>query len=130
MRNFFSLLILFTFSSSALADWFLITEKNPYAKFDQYVEMSSLKRGGDYVRGYALNDYRQVQTSQPQPYLSQMFSEEFNCKEDEVTFLNITTYSQNMARGKIINESGPIPKQHIPPGSVLKQYEQIFCLKK
>jgi hypothetical protein len=93
------LMVLTLISTPAAAEWTMIqTGENE----NVYVDFDTLQRNGNLVTVSTLNDYY---FSQQKKELSAQFTELHDCKHKKFKALSISHYSENMAKGNVIEMS-------------------------
>ena len=93
------LIVLFLISTPAAAEWTMIqTSDNE----NVYVDFDTLQKNGNLVTVSTLNDYYLTQQKKE---LSTQFTELYDCKHKKFKALSISHYSENMAKGNIIEAS-------------------------
>ncbi len=90
------LMVLMLISTPTLAEWTMIqTGDNE----NVYVDFDTLQKIGDLVTVSTLNDYSFAQQKKE---LSTQFTELHDCKHKKFKALAISYYSENMAKGNVI----------------------------
>jgi len=93
------LMVLILISTPAAAEWTMIqTGDNE----NVYVDFDTLQKNGALVTVSTLNDYNFVQQKKE---LSTQFTELHDCKHKKFKALSISYYSENMAKGNVIEAS-------------------------
>lgn len=93
------LMVLILISTPAAAEWTMIqTSDNE----NVYVDFDTLQKSGNLVTVSTLNDYN---FGQQKKELSTQFTELHDCKRKKFKALSMSYYSENMARGNLIEAS-------------------------
>ena len=93
------LMVLILISTPVAAEWTMIqTSDNE----NVYVDFDTLQKNGALVTVSTLNDYNFVQQKKE---LSTQFTELHDCKHKKFKALSISYYSENMAKGNVIEAS-------------------------
>lgn len=93
------LMVLILISTPAAAEWTLIqTSDNE----NVYVDFDTLQKSDNLVTVSTLNDYYFLQQKKE---LSTQFTELHDCKHQKFKALSISYYSENMAKGDVIDTS-------------------------
>ena len=122
------MLLLFTVSHSAMAEW---VEAAVSDGIIDYVDVSSVNKGTTPRKMWVLTDFKiakQVQGASP--YLSTRKLMEFDCENEMFTSRGHTFFSQNMGRGDVIfvlNE--PRPSAPVAPGTSASILFRFICDK-
>ncbi len=123
MNKFLMALILV--STPAAAEWTMIQTGDNESV---YVDFDTLQKNGDLVTVSTLNDYYFVQQKKE---LSTQFTELHDCKHKKFKALSISYYSENMAKGDVIevfNFNAPeIAWSDVVNGSVGELKTNIIC---
>lgn len=92
-------MVLILISTPAAAEWTMIqTSDNE----NVYVDFDTLQKNGSLVTVSTLNDYN---FGQQKKELSTQFTELHDCKHQKFKALSISYYSENMAKGNVIEVS-------------------------
>lgn len=123
MNKFLMALILV--STPAAAEWTMIQTSDNESV---YVDFDTLQKNADVVTVLTLNDYYFVQQKKE---LSTQFAELHDCKRKKFKALSISYYSENMAKGDVIdafNFNAPeIAWSDVVNGSVGELKANIIC---
>lgn len=98
------------FVLSLKAEWVTVEESKD-STF--YADFASMRKNGDRVKMWYLTDYKTLQTSTegvyPYIYNTQYMSSktlgEYDCKEDQSRSIALSTYAENMGKGKEVHNS-------------------------
>jgi hypothetical protein len=119
------LMALILVSTPAAAEWTMIQTGDNESV---YVDFDTLQKNGDLVTVSTLNDYYFVQQKKE---LSTQFTELHDCKHKKFKALSISYYSENMAKGDVIevfNFNAPeIAWSDVVNGSVGELKTNIIC---
>ena len=128
MRQLLLGLMLLMTATAASAEW---TVADVNDEFIQYVDTATIRRNGNLVKMWGLMDDKKVDVSGGKSYLSHRSQQEYDCKEERMRTLAITTFSGQMGSGTVIYSDSDTEKwTPVPPGSVAKTLWKIACGKK
>src|SRR5215510_11290841 len=99
----FGLLIALLVLSSGLAntEWVKVGG-NDQIGMTTYVDPATIRRKGDLVMMWQLNDFKTVQTVEDHSFLSTKKQREFNCAGERTRILAATQFSGNMGNGQVV----------------------------
>lgn len=89
-------MVLILISTPAAAEWTMIQASD---NENVYVDFDTLQKNGNLVTASTLNDYYSAQQKKE---LSTQFTELHDCKSKKFKALSISYYSENMAKGNVI----------------------------
>jgi hypothetical protein len=124
------LMILLAFISNVgMAEW---TKVNLDDEMTTYVDLATIRKNGYLVKMWTLIDYKTVQQSGSNKFLSMMGQIEYDCKEEQFRALETTLFSSNMVEGKVLysRNNSNLDWSPVPPGSVAETNFQIACGEK
>ena len=121
-------LMLLVTAGAASAEWTRIGETD---KLIQYVDRATIRRNGNFVKMWDLSDYKTVEKSAGESYLSSKAQSEYNCKEEKVRLLALTLFDGKIGRGKVVYSNGNVKDEWEPiePGSIAEILWKIACGK-
>jgi hypothetical protein len=97
MKYFFLVVIFFTNSALALADWVFLGQ---HPAFNLYADKSSLAKSGSLVTMSYLYDYKKLQTTlEGKPFHSGVYVAEFDCGVSRTRLKSFIWYSKGMGKG-------------------------------
>lgn len=96
MNKFLVTLILVLTSTHAAAEWTMI-QTNDHG--NMYIDFDTVQKSGSLVTVSTLNDYY---AKQQKGELSSQWSEQHDCKQKKFKALAIDYFSDNMAKGNVI----------------------------
>ena len=96
-----TLLLLLMVSTSVFAEWTRVA-RNDDAGLTVYDDLGTIKKKGNKVKMWDLFDYKTVQKSAGDRYLSSMSRSEYDCEEETTRMLDLHHYSGNMKQGEIV----------------------------
>jgi hypothetical protein len=125
----FTLLILS--SGPAYAEWVSIGSTDSAGGYTVYVDSDTIRRKGNLVRMWSLNDFKTVQQLTTGSILSFKMQGEYDCADMRGRMLTVTTYSDNMGAGKVVyaNSDGT-QWESIILGSAEQDVWEFACNKK
>ena len=113
MRQLFLVMLLTFVSTSAMAEWTMVGDN---VNTNLYIDFSSIKKTGNKVKAWSMDDYKKIQDADKDKYLSDVAQNEYDCKEETTRLLALIIYSENMAKGHVVysnlnvhGEAAPIP---------------------
>jgi hypothetical protein len=98
-----------------------------------YGDTVSIKKKGNKVNMWSLNDYKTVQeSSRGERYLSTMAFNEYDCEEETNRLLDLYFYSGHMRGGEIVLSIPNIKDEtkSVLPGSIEEELFKFACSKK
>ena len=128
---FWSLIALMLLSSSpAYAEWVAVGG-NDQIGMTTYADPSTIRRKGDLVKMWQLNDFKTVQTVEGNSFLSTKKQREFNCAEERTRILAATQFSGNMGTGEVVWRNANEQKwEPVVPESIGQTLWEFTCRKK
>jgi len=128
---FWSLIALMLLSSSpAYAEWVAVGG-NDQIGMTTYADPSTIRRKGDLVKMWQLNDFKTVQTVEGNSFLSTKKQREFNCAEERTRILAATQFSGNMGTGEVVWRNANEQKwEPVVPESIGQTLWEFTCGKK
>ena len=122
MKQLFLIALLVLSSGPAYAEWVLLSS---HAEVDVYVDPDTVRRKGDRVKMWELNDYK---TSVRNSVLSSREQSEYDCTEERTRTLAITTFSGNMLGGKLLYSGSEGSNWHpVAPRTVGQALWKFAC---
>ena len=101
MTRLFLIALLVLSSGPAYAEWVdigITTHDGATVYFDP----DTIRRNGDRVKMWELDDFKTIQTVASYSYLSSKVQREFDCTEERMRVLEGTTFSGNMGNGQVV----------------------------
>ena len=129
--GFWLLITLLLLSSGAsYAEWVAIGG-NDQIGMTTYVNPGTMRRKGDLVKMWQLNDFETVQTVDGNSFLSTKKQREFSCAEERTRILAATQFSDNMGNGTVVSVNSNEQKwEPIVPESIGQTLWKFACGKK
>ena len=127
-RLLLGLMLLMT-ATAASAEW---TQFGDTDRFIHYVDFATIRRNGNFVKMWSLNDYKTLQKSPAgHSYLSDKTQREYDCKEEKSRLLAFTDFSGQMGNGNVVYSNGNVRDEWSPiePGSIGETKWKIACGK-
>jgi len=125
-RLLLGLMLLMT-AGAANADW-TVAEVND--AFTLYVDKTTSRRNGNFVKMWNLYDFKKAQGSGRISSLSGRTQEEYDCKEEQSRILGQTNFSGQMLSGNVNHYDSNTGKwEAVAPGSVAEVLWKIACEK-
>ncbi len=130
MHKTILMLLLAVVSSSAMAEWVVISDSDDLG-ITVYADPSSIRKSGNKVKMWILFDFSSVHEASGTKSLSSMVQDEFDCKEEQLKTLHFTWYSKNMGRGDVVYTGKKYAKNWTPvyPDSSGKTLWKFACGK-
>jgi hypothetical protein len=117
-------------SMNVFAEWTSIG-KNEDAGATIYAETQTIRKKGNKVKIWSLYDYNKVQVADNTPYISSREIDEFDCSDATYQSLEISAFSENMGKGKVVSLYSIKSNIHeIPPHSVIEGLFKVACGKR
>ena len=129
--GFWLLLTLLVLNSGpAYAEWVKVGG-NDQIGMTTYVDPATIRRKGDLVKMWQLNDFKTVQTVEDHSFLSTKKQREFNCGGERTRILAATQFSGNMGNGQVVwNNSTEQKWEPVVPESIGQTLWEFACGKK
>lgn len=123
--------LLLTFSSSAWAEW-VVVSGNADGSTIQYADPETIRKNGSMVKVWALTDYlnAHVSKSSGKTYFSAKGQIEYDCQGESMRILTDSWHSDHMGGGDVIfvyNGSPPDEWSPVAPGSVGEGMWKFAC---
>lgn len=130
MRKVILMLLLAVVSGNVMAEWVAIGKSDDDG-MTIYANPSTIRKNGNIVKMWTLNDFTTMQTYAGYSYMAVRSQGEFNCKDELYRILATTYHSKNMAGGDVVR-SDFIPNawSGVPPESIAEALWAIACSKK
>ena len=121
-------LMLLVTATAASAEWTRVDNHN---EFIQYVDKGTIRRNGHLIKMWDLTDYKTVQKmADGKSYLSDKGQQEYDCKEEKMRQLALTSFAGKMGQGKAVySDSDPYKWIPIGPGSIGEILWKAACEK-
>jgi hypothetical protein len=130
MKRLLLIILLFLISGPAYAEWVEVGANDVYTR---YVDRDTIRRKGDLVKMWVLDDYKTAKDEPGDSVLSGKVQVEYNCTKERARRLAWMNFSGNMGSGKVLcsdsdeQEWGPVS-----PGSLILDQAiwKLACAKK
>mgnify|MGYP001286464378 CR=1 FL=1 len=117
-------------SGPAYAEWVAVGG-NEEAGVTVYADPGTIRRKGNLVKVWHLNDFKTAQIAQGNSYLSVKAQHQYDCTGDRERILVLTKFSGNMGRGKMVYKDSRERKwKPVEPGSASHDLGKLACSKK
>jgi hypothetical protein len=117
-------------SEPAYAEWVAVGG-NEEAGVTVSADPGSIRRKGNLVKVWHLNNFKTVQIAQGISYLSIKAQHQYDCTGDRERVLALTKFSGNMGRDKVVYTDTHEGKwRPVAPGSVSHDLGKLACGKK
>jgi hypothetical protein len=117
-------------SGPAYAEWVAIGG-NDQIGMTTFVDPATIRRKGDLVKMWQLNDFKTVQTVEDHSFLSTKKQREFNCAGERTRILAATQFSGNMGNGQVVSVNSNEQKwEPVVPESIGHTLWEFACGKK
>ncbi len=125
-KNNLILFCLFLVPSFAYAEWTVYSRPDDMTF---YYDKSTIKTDGQYKRVWALIDFKEAKVNAAKKaYKSVTTYWMLDCKQDRHKLLQLTQYSENMARGGVINTvTTPGDWEYVEPQTIGNSLHKITC---
>ena len=128
MKKLLMGLLMLLVSGAAVAEWTIVDVDDELALF---VDRTTIRRNGNFVKMWSLIDYKKAKVFEGTSDLSERSQYEYDCKEERMRRLALTTFSGQMGSGAVTytnSDTGNwVP---VAPGSVAEAHWKIACGKK
>ena len=130
MTRLFLITLLVLSSGPAYAEWVAIGG-NDQIGMTTYVNPDTIRRKGDLVKVWQLNNFKTVQTADGNSFLSTKKQREFSCAEERTRILAATQFSGNMGNGTVVSvNSNEQQWEPVVPESIGQTLWEFACGKK
>ena len=117
-------------SSPAYAEWVTVGGNDQIGMIT-YADPGTIRREGNLVKMWQLNDFKTVQTVEGNSFFSTKKQREFNCAEERTRILSATQFSGNMGTGKVVWHNSDEQKwEPVVPESIGHTLWEFTCGKK
>lgn len=128
MEKLLATLMLALASTSAMAEWTAVHQTDYMVA---YVDFATIRKTGDLVKMWSLNNFKAVQMGTSGNFLSASSQDEYDCKKVQNRLLEQSEYSGNMQGGTVVfADSEPGGWKPITPNSVREALWKVACGKK
>ena len=125
MRKVVLMLALGLTCGPALAEWTFAVEGDGTKT---YVNLASIRKTGDTVKMWVLNDFNKVQKVGKKKFLSSASQLEFDCADGTLSTTSMLDYAGHMAKGHVVyNNDFYDPPSPVPPDSVGERLLKVAC---
>lgn len=122
MKRLFLTLLLAAMSGGVIAEWVKVSETEDEVV---YIDPTTIRKDGNLRRVWELQDLKQRDKDGE---MSRRAFIEYDCKEDRLRILSLSTHSKSMALGRVIfSESGTSPWDFVPPRTISAKRLKIVC---
>ena len=117
-------------SGPAYAEWVAVGG-NEEAGVTVYADPGTIRRKGNLVKMWHLNDFKTVQIAKGNSYLSIKAQHQYDCTEDRERILALMKFSGNMGSGDVVYEDSHERKwRPVAPETTNQALRKIACGKK
>ena len=121
-------------STNVFAEWTWVGI-SPDGKITAYADLKTIRKNGNKVKMWSFFDYKTIKifSGDNTKYLSSRNLNEFDCKNQTLTTITFTWFSENMLNGRIVYNdeiSNTHPVDEIPPDSTSHGLFKIACGKR
>lgn len=126
MRKLILMILLAVVSSRAMAEWVMVGSSG--GDMTTYVSPATIHKDGNIVKMWYMHDFKSVQESAGDRFLSITFQGEYDCKEVKSRILSYTWYSGNKGGGNVkLTETSPANWNSVFPGSTEETVFKYAC---
>ena len=93
------MVLLAVVSSSASAEWIAANRDKSHAV---YANPATIRKAGNTVKMWVLEDYETMQGSADMRYMSAKSQHEYNCKKERGRIIYLSLHSEHMGKGKAV----------------------------
>ena len=127
MKRLLLITLLALSSGPVYAEWISVGGNDPIG-MTTYVDPDTIRRKGNLVKMWQLNDFKTVQTVEENSFLSAKKQREFNCAEERTRILAATQFSGNMGTGRVVWVNSDEQKwEPIVPESIAQTLWEFAC---
>ena len=128
MKKLLITLLLAVLSTSAMAEWVLINDNDIATN---YVNPATIRKAGNKVRMWSMDDYKTMQITGEYKYISMKTQIEYDCQNETFTSVALLSFSGNMGSGQVVLSTyqrlDPIP---VSPESIGELAWKVACRKR
>lgn len=107
MRTMLLALILTLSTTNTMAEWVHVGGND---RFTLYSDPATINKSGNIVKMLRLTNFKTVQISNSQRYLSTQRQDEYDCVKEQHRIIFVNAYTENMGEGyvimRVVNRSG------------------------
>lgn len=130
MHKAMLIMLLTVVSSSAAAEWVEVGTDDT-GTITIYADPATIRRSGDKVRMWHLYDYQTTQRNSGKRFMSVVTRTEHDCKEEQSRGLYVSSYSENMGGGTVVEIfDEPDKWLPVPPGTASAVLWELACKKR
>ena len=120
--------LLLVMSANSYAEW---TPFSGNDEFTDYIDRTTIRRNGNFVKIWSLTDYKTVQNYPGNSSLSGKTQSEYDCKEERKRTLAFSWFSGQMGNGTLVYSNSDTGKwSPIQPGSIGEATWEVACGKR
>ena len=124
MKRLLMGLMLVMTATAASAEWTRVGETDEFVK---YVDIATIRRNGNLVKMWVLQDFKRLQK---EGHFSDISLMEYDCSEERGRFFAYSIYDGKMGGGRSLRTSdGPLRWSQIFPNSIGETQWKIACGK-
>ncbi len=121
-------LMLLVTATAASAEWTSVDETD---KFYRYVDSATIRRNGNFVKMWNLDDFKAIQKMEGLSYLSDRTLSEYDCNGVRRRFIAYAWFDGRMANGNVvISNNDTADWNDVAPGTTGETLWKIACGKK
>ena len=130
MKKLLFSLLLVLVNTNAIAEWSVLSLDDSGTGITVYVDLATIRKSGNRIKMWGLTDYKSAMESAEGKYLSKKSRWEYDCKEERMRLLAMSTYSENMGSGKaLFLGSALLVWDLVVPGSIEEKFWRVACGK-
>ena len=134
MVKILTIFMLLLVSTNVFAEWTWVGI-SPDGEITAYADLKTIRKNGNKVKMWSFFDYKTIKifSGDNTKYLSSRNLNEFDCKNQTLTTITFTWFSENMLNGQIVYNdeiSNTHPVDEIPPDSMSHGLFKIACGKR
>ena len=131
MKRMLPIAILVLVGTPAYAGWEQVETKNQLAGMrSMYIDPSTIQKEGNLVTVVELIDFKDMQGgTSPGRYSSQKIRVQFDCAKEQLRFLSITDYADNMGGGDKVGGASGGDWEPVKSTSIHRNVWEAVCKK-
>ena len=132
MKRMLQIVLLVLMCAPAYAEWKPVEAKNQLPGMrTMYIDPDTMQKEGNLVTVWELIDYNEMQGGRgPGGYSSKKIHVQFDCAKEQLRFLSIKDYSDNMGSGEPVGGGGSGGDwEAVKPTSIHHAVWEVVCKK-
>lgn len=126
MKQFIIAVAMSCVTASAMAEWTSLSDIGYPDTY--YIDKSSVRKDGNLRKAWIIKDFHFFDDVGNNGEQSNRYKQEFDCKEERIRVLFLTSHSRRMAKGKLLKTiNQPTTWTEVPPETVEREVLNVVC---